>query len=135
MFVFQVCGHSGTGKTTLIRSILPILKARDKRIASVKAIHRDGFHIDQPGKDTALHREAGADPVVARGKEETDFLYSRPFDLPEIVSSISSDWLIVEGFSDFPLPRIVCGRSETEVAAFLDKRTFAISGPIRQTWT
>lgn len=133
MFVFQICGHSGSGKTTLIRSIIPVMKRTGIRLGSVKSIHRDDFHIDTPGKDTAVQGEAGADPVVARGPDETDFLYSRPMDLQEIVSMIASDWIVVEGFADFPLPRIVCGKTAADINAFLDERTFAVAGPVCET--
>ena len=133
MFIFQVCGFSGSGKTTLIKSLIPALKTKSLRIASIKDIHYKGFHIDEPGKDTAVHREAGADPVVARGHAETDFLYDQKMSLMEIVPLVSADWLIVEGFRDFPLPRIVCGNTEEDVEAFLDERTFAVSGPVSAT--
>ena len=46
------------------------------------------------------------------------------------VHKISADWLVVEGLSEFPLPKIVCGKTEQEVDDFLDRRTFAISGVI-----
>lgn len=128
MYAFQVCGYSKSGKTTLIQELIGRLSNEGLRVASIKDIHHKGFQMDKEGTDTAIHKRAGADPVVARGLKETDYLYNHKMDLLEIVVKLSSDWLIVEGFSDFPLPKIVCGMTESDVNHFLDNRTIAISG-------
>lgn len=130
MLAFQVCGYRNSGKTTTVRELIQRIKIGGNRVASVKQIHFEGFQMDPPNKNTAIHRSAGANPVVARAEGETDFLYSEKMDLLEIVPKISADWLIVEGFNDFPLPKIVCGKTEEEVDALLDRRTFAVSGVI-----
>ena len=54
---------SGTGKTTLLTQIIPILKHHGLRIGLIKHSHHD-FQIDQPGKDSFRLREAGASPVM-----------------------------------------------------------------------
>ncbi len=130
MRAFQVCGYHNSGKTTTVRELIQRIKIGGNRVASVKQIHFEGFQMDSPNKNTAIHRTAGANPVVACAEEETDFLYSEKMELMEIVHKISADWLIVEGFNDFPLPKIVCGKTEEEVDALLDRRTFAVSGVI-----
>lgn len=43
--------RSGTGKTTLLVRLLPLLKARGLRIGMIKHAHHD-FEIDYPGKDS-----------------------------------------------------------------------------------
>ena len=101
-----------------------------QQVASIKDIHNQDFKMDTEGKNTYLHKKAGADPVVARGLKETDFLFTRQMDFLEIASKVSADWLMVEGYHDFPLPKIVCGKTEEEINQFLDKRTFAIAGVI-----
>lgn len=130
MFAFQVCGYHNSGKTTTVSELIKRIKIGGNRVASVKQIHYEGFQIDQPNKNTYIHKSAGANPVVARGEEETDFLYSQPMDLMEIVGRISADWLVVEGFNEFPLPKIVCGKTTGEVDALFDNRTFAVAGVI-----
>ena len=49
---------SGTGKTTLLVKLLPLLRQRDLRVGVIKhAPH--GFDIDRPGKDSYEIRQAG----------------------------------------------------------------------------
>ena len=130
---FQICGFHKSGKTTTVSEMIKRLKQNGKSVASVKDIHFEGFQLDQPNSNTYIHKQAGADPVVARGESETDFLYHHKMDFLDITRKISADWLVVEGFQEFPLPKIVCGKTEAEVDHYLDRRTFAISGVIANT--
>ena len=59
MRVFGFAGWSGSGKTTLIERLIPRLVARGLTVSLVKHAHHE-FDIDQPGKDSWRHREAGA---------------------------------------------------------------------------
>ena len=128
MNAFQVCGYSKCGKTTLIKELISRFHVGGERVASIKDIHFEDFRMDEPGKNTYVHMEAGANPVVARGMKETDFLYSHRMEFQDIVPRIAADWLMVEGLASFPLPKIVCGKTEKDVDEFLDRRTFAVSG-------
>jgi len=133
MKAFQICGFHKSGKTTTTSEMIKRLKLTHKNIASIKDIHFEGFQIDQPNTNTYVHKQAGADPVIARGEFETDFLYQHKIEFLDITRKISADWLVVEGFHDFPLPKIVCGKTEAEVDQYLDRLTFAISGVIANT--
>ena len=55
--------YSGTGKTTLLTSIIPILKQRSYRVGMIKHAHHQ-FDIDHPGKDSYELRKAGADQML-----------------------------------------------------------------------
>ena len=63
MRVFGLAGWSGSGKTTLMTQLLPALLRRGVSVSTVKHAHHD-FDIDQPGKDSYRHREAGAFEVM-----------------------------------------------------------------------
>ena len=63
MRVFGLAGWSGSGKTTLVTKVIPVLVGRGLKVATVKHAHHE-FDIDRPGKDSWLHREAGACEVV-----------------------------------------------------------------------
>lgn len=132
MITFQVCGYSDTGKTTVVKKVIERLVQQNQKVASLKSIHSEDFQIDQTGKDTYIHSQTGANPVVACGLNETDILYNHNMDFKEIADKISADWLIVEGLNNFPLPKIVCGKTEADLNDFVDRRTFAISGIISQ---
>jgi molybdopterin-guanine dinucleotide biosynthesis protein MobB len=54
---------SGTGKTTLLTRLLPLLRAEGLRIGMVKHAHHN-FDIDHPGKDSYELRAAGADQML-----------------------------------------------------------------------
>ena len=56
--VFGFAAYSGSGKTTLIENLIPLMVARGLRIALIKHAHHD-FDVDQPGKDSWRHRQAG----------------------------------------------------------------------------
>jgi len=128
MFAFQVCGYSKSGKTTVVKNLISLLHETGNKVASIKDIHYEDFQMDSEGKNTFIHAQSGANPVVARGLHETDFLYNYQMDFLQIVSKISADWLVVEGYNSFPLPKIVCGKNDKEVDEFIDGRTFAIAG-------
>jgi len=58
-----LAGWSGAGKTTLLRKLIPALVAEGLRVSTLKHAHH-AFEIDQPGKDSYEHREAGATEVL-----------------------------------------------------------------------
>lgn len=130
MYAVQVCGYHKSGKTTTVKELIKRLKIAGYSVASIKDIHFEGFQIDPPNTNTYVHKLAGADPVIARAEKATGFFHHHKMNFLEIVTKISADWLVVEGFKDFPLPKIVCGKTETEVDELLDRRIFAISGII-----
>ncbi len=61
--VLGIAGWSGAGKTTLLKMLLPLLVARGLRIATLKHAHHE-FDVDVPGKDSWVHRRAGASEVI-----------------------------------------------------------------------
>ena len=54
---------SGTGKTTFIEKLIPLLAARGVRCAVIKS-DSHGFNLDTAGKDTARFTAAGAEAVA-----------------------------------------------------------------------
>ena len=63
MKVFGIAGYSGSGKTTLLVRLLPLIIARGLSVSTLKHAHHT-FEIDQPGKDSHSHRQAGATEVM-----------------------------------------------------------------------
>ena len=63
MKVIGIAGWSGAGKTTLLTRVIPLLAARGWRVSTIKHAHHQ-FDVDQPGKDSHTHREAGATEVL-----------------------------------------------------------------------
>ena len=54
---------SGTGKTTLLKKIIPLLRLNQINVGLIKHSHHD-FEIDYPGKDSYELRKSGANPVM-----------------------------------------------------------------------
>lgn len=67
MRVIGLAGWSGAGKTTLLVRLIPVLRARGLRVATLKHAHH-AFDVDQPGKDSYRHREAGACEVIVSSR-------------------------------------------------------------------
>ena len=63
MRVFGFAGWSGSGKTTLIEQLIPRFVAHGLTVSLVKHAHHE-FDLDQPGKDSFRHREAGCREVL-----------------------------------------------------------------------
>lgn len=110
---------SGTGKTTLLEKLIPVLRQHGLRIALIKHAHHD-FDIDTPGKDSYRLRQAGASQVmVASAKRwalinEHDESRDEPC-LDELLRHLDPerfDLLLVEGFKHEHYPKIELWRSE-----------------------
>ncbi len=110
--VIGFAAYSGTGKTTLLIQLIPLLKKKGVRVGIIKHSHHD-FEIDKPGKDSFRLRSAGADSVLLvsqyRRAVITEFSgYSEPkldeqlaiFDQSEL------DLILVEGFREERFPKI-----------------------------
>ncbi len=111
------CAYSGTGKTTLLKNLLPVLKSRGLRVAVVKHAHHD-FDIDLPGKDSYELRKSGADQVVVGSKRRWVLMVETPESedprVEELVGRCSGvDIVLVEGFKLSGLPKIEIHRSAT----------------------
>ncbi|MBI2369516.1 MAG: molybdopterin-guanine dinucleotide biosynthesis protein B [Deltaproteobacteria bacterium] len=61
--IVSIVGRSGSGKTTLLERLIPELRDRGVRVATIKH-DAHGFEIDRVGKDTWRHRHAGATVAI-----------------------------------------------------------------------
>jgi molybdopterin-guanine dinucleotide biosynthesis adapter protein len=111
------CGWSGSGKTTLIEQLIPRFKAAGQRVSVVKHAHH-AFDIDQPGKDSWRHRQAGAFEVVVASNRRMaivrEFEAVAELSVHDLLAELSAcDWAVVEGFRHADLPRIEVWRTAT----------------------
>ena len=104
--------YSGTGKTTLLEKLLPILVERRLRVGVVKASHHD-IEPDKPGKDSYRLRHAGATQLVlstpGRSVCYTERDPGTPRTLAEqlrLLDLANLDLVVVEGFRDEPFAKI-----------------------------
>jgi molybdopterin-guanine dinucleotide biosynthesis adapter protein len=110
--VLGFAAFSGTGKTTLLTKLIPILKQDGLRIGLIKHSHHS-FQIDQSGKDSFRLREAGASPVMLVSSHRRaiikEFQIQREPILDEELLAFDQselDLILVEGFKSANFPKI-----------------------------
>ncbi len=118
MNVVGFCGASGVGKTTLIAALIMELKGRGQRVSVIKHAHKR-FDIDQPGKDSHRHREAGAfEVLIASGQRLAKMreyeVEGQPTVHQLIAELIDCDWVLVEGFKHADICKIEVWRAALE---------------------
>ena len=110
---------SGTGKTTLLRQLIPALKTRGLQVSVIKHAHHH-FDLDFPGKDSYELRKAGAAQTVicTTTRMATITEFDRPEDEPELWKIVESldrervDLILIEGYKDLRFPKIELHRAE-----------------------
>jgi molybdopterin-guanine dinucleotide biosynthesis protein B len=108
--VLGIVGWSGSGKTALLKRILPLLAARGLRVATLKHAHHD-FDTDVPGKDSWEHRKAGAQEVIvcsARRWVQMHELHDEAEpSLAQLLRRVSPcDLILVEGYKHALHPKL-----------------------------
>lgn len=99
-------GSSGSGKTSLVEQLLPLLKQHGLRVSAMKHAHH-GFDLDRPGKDSFRYREAGAEEVMLVAGGRWVLLREEEATLPELLARMTPvDLVLVEGFKLAELPKI-----------------------------
>ncbi len=110
--VLGFAAFSGTGKTSLLEALLPMLRERDLRVGVIKHSHHD-FEIDRAGKDSFRLRKAGAQQtLIASGFRTVVIEEQRPPQEPRLESLLLKldrsklDLILVEGFRHERFPKI-----------------------------
>ncbi|MGM0471347.1 MAG: molybdopterin-guanine dinucleotide biosynthesis protein B [Bacillota bacterium] len=109
--VVSIVGRSDSGKTTLLEQLIPKLQSRGYQIATIKH-HGHDFEIDKPGKDTWVHRQAGAKTVILSAPrrlakiEELDSEVKLDRILTEYLNNDKLDLVITEGYKSADKPKI-----------------------------
>jgi molybdopterin-guanine dinucleotide biosynthesis protein B len=102
MKVIGLAGWSGAGKTTLLTRAIPHLIARGLRVSVIKHAHHK-FDVDVPGKDSWLHREAGAEEVLVSSGQRWALMHelrgAQEPALRELLRKMSPvDLVVIEGY-------------------------------------
>jgi molybdopterin-guanine dinucleotide biosynthesis protein B len=100
--VLGLAGWSGAGKTTLLAKLIPELIRRGITVSTMKHAHH-GFDVDTPGKDSYVHRAAGATEVLVASANRWALMHEHRGapepDSKELMKHMSEvDLLLVEGF-------------------------------------
>ncbi len=109
---------SGTGKTTLLLKLMPVLRRRGRRIGYLKHAHH-GFEVDRPGKDSFEMRAAGARQVLLASADRWVLQSVREAsgqdpNLEEMLARFDPhqvDLILVEGFKFSAFPKLEIHRA------------------------
>ena len=118
MRLIGLAGWSGAGKTTLIAALIPALRARGLSISTIKHAHH-AFDVDQPGKDSYVHRAAGASEVLVASSQRFALMHElrgapEP-PLGELIARLAAvDLVLVEGFKADAHPKLEVHRLATD---------------------
>jgi molybdopterin-guanine dinucleotide biosynthesis protein B len=137
MKIFGFAGWSGSGKTTLIEKLIPLFVGRGLRVSLIKHAHHS-FDVDQPGKDSYRHRQAGASEVLVVSSRRWVLIHelrgAREPGFAELIERITPcDLLLVEGFKRETIPKIEVHRAATGEALLhpQDRDIVAVASDVR----
>jgi molybdopterin-guanine dinucleotide biosynthesis protein B len=102
MKVIGLAGWSGAGKTTLLSRLVPHLVAEGLKVSTIKHAHHS-FDLDTPGKDSWVHRQAGASEVLISSERRWALMHELrgepELTLRELLPKLTPvDLVIVEGY-------------------------------------
>ncbi len=108
--IFGLAGWSGSGKTTLVTRLIPALLRRGVSVSTVKHAHHE-FDIDQPGKDSYQHRQAGAREVLISSSARWALMHEQRGAAEPVLADLLRhmspvDLVIVEGFKRESFPKL-----------------------------
>ena len=110
--VLGFAAFSGTGKTTLLTQVIPLLKASGIHLGVIKHAHHD-FDIDHPGKDSYELRKAGAEQMLIASSQRWALMVETAgqaeADLYSLIDKLEPsklDLILVEGFKHVAYPKI-----------------------------
>lgn len=118
--VLGFAAFSGTGKTTLLEKLIPLLREQGIRVGVIKHAHHQ-FDIDKEGKDSYRLRHAGAGQVLIASKNRWALMVETPEQDsdPELQNMIDKldqtrlDLILIEGFKHVAFNKIELHRHTT----------------------
>lgn len=117
MKLYGVVGWKNAGKTGLMERLVTEITGRGLTVSTVKHAHHV-FDVDQPGKDSHRHREAGATEVLLSSRKRFALMHElRGAEEPTLDALLAKlspvDLVLVEGYKRDAHPKIEAFRAET----------------------
>jgi len=128
--IIHILGRQKNGKTTLIVDLVNELIKRGIRVGTLK--HSSHAHeLDKPGKDSYLHRKAGAIPAAIATKDLMAVYLPRepdenPFDKIKTLFN-QTDLVLVEGYLNGPGKKIEVWRKSVGTVPLFSERSDIIA--------
>jgi molybdopterin-guanine dinucleotide biosynthesis protein MobB len=117
MKVYGVTGWKNSGKTTLVERLVAEITGRGLSVSTIKHAHH-AFDVDQPGKDSHRHRQAGAAQVLVSSRNRwalmTENRGQPEPELDDLIARLAPvDLVLVEGYKRDRHPKIEARRVAT----------------------
>lgn len=116
MKVYGVIGWKNSGKTSLMERLVTEITARGFSVSTVKHVHHT-VDLDQPGKDTFRHRQAGAREVVLASKDRFALMVEHRGPEPDLSAVLARlapvDLVLVEGYKRDSHQKLEVSRVDT----------------------
>lgn len=137
--LLAIAAWSGTGKTTLLKKLIPELCAKGIRPGLIKHTHHN-MDVDKPGKDSYELRKAGAAQTLVASRQRWALMTETPeeeeLDLAFLVSRMDAsklDLVLVEGFKHEAVAKILLFRQDAGHPVnklTIDEHTIAVASDI-----
>lgn len=117
MNIFGIIGYKNAGKTSLVERLVTEITGRGFSVSTVKHAHH-AFDLDQPGKDTFRHRQAGAQQVMlstgARWVLMRELRGAEEPPLADLLARMDEvDLILIEGYKRDRHPKVEVHRAVT----------------------
>lgn len=132
--ILGFCAFSGTGKTTLLTQLIPLLVANSVRIAMIKHAHH-AFDIDHQNKDSYRLRQAGAKQMLISSANRWALMHDHESEqdeasLDKLIQQLdfdAADLILVEGFKKEPIAKIELHRPSLNLPLLCEKDDHVIA--------
>jgi len=130
-----IVAYSGTGKTTLLKQLIPYLSSQGIHVGLIKHTHHN-VDVDTPGKDSFELRKAGAHQTMVASHQRWALMTETPaqetLNLQYLASRFDShslDMILVEGFKHEDIDKIALYRKviAKPFEDLIDSRVIAIA--------
>ncbi|MDQ7031929.1 MAG: molybdopterin-guanine dinucleotide biosynthesis protein MobB [Desulfonauticus sp.] len=109
---FNFVGYKKSGKTSLIKAIIPILQQQGIKVGVVKFSHQP---FDREGTDTNLFTQLGC-KVLGLNEQETFLIWPQKKYLRDLLGLLEVDIVLIEGGKSLTwLPRIIVPSKEQDL--------------------
>ncbi|WP_113626046.1 molybdopterin-guanine dinucleotide biosynthesis protein MobB [Pectobacterium peruviense] len=133
--LLAIVAYSGTGKTTLLKHVIPLLANQGIRIGLIKHTHHQ-MDIDTPGKDSYELRKAGAAQTIVASSQRWALMTETPeqgepnlYDLAGKMDASTLDLVLIEGFKHEKIAKIALFRQSLgrKLSDLIDEHVIAIA--------
>lgn len=124
MHIFGITGWKNSGKTTLVVKLVSHLTKLGYKVSTIKHAHH-AFDIDQPGRDSFQHREAGATEVLVSSVNRWALIHElrneNEISLNTVLSKLTPvDLVLVEGYKHDEHPKLQVYRPDVNNELMVD---------------